>query len=88
MSRVWFNGALHIGALPLDPKDRGLLLGDGIFETILVVNRTPLWANMHLARMEGAAKELGLGFARDALDDAVATILDGIPRPITCCASP
>ncbi|WP_373502564.1 aminotransferase class IV [Aestuariivirga sp.] len=78
MSRVWFNGALHIGALPLDPRERGLLLGDGIFETILVLNRTPLWANMHLARMEGAAKELGLGFDRDGLDDAIATILDGI----------
>lgn len=80
MSRVWFNGALVTGPLPLDRGDRGLLLGDGIFETILVVNRTPLWANMHLARMEGAAKELGLGFARDTLDDAIATLLDGAPE--------
>jgi branched-chain amino acid aminotransferase len=78
MNRVWFNGALTDAALPLDPRDRGLLLGDGLFETILVVNRTPLWANMHLARMESAAKDLGLGFDRTAIDDAITTILDGI----------
>lgn len=76
MRCVWFNGEITSGALALDSRDRGLLLGDGIFETLLVLNRTPLWANMHLARMEGAAKELGLGFARDAMDDAVAEILE------------
>ena len=36
MSRVWFNGELVDGLLPLDPRDRGLLLGDGLFETLLV----------------------------------------------------
>lgn len=80
MRRVWFNGALIADALPLDPRDRGLLLGDGIFETLLVLNRTPLWANMHLARMEGAAKELGISFARDVIDDAVAEILVDAPE--------
>ena len=54
MSAHWFNGALSARApSPLDPRDRGLHLGDGLFETILVVNRMPLWANMHLARMRG-----------------------------------
>lgn len=77
MSRVWFNGALATGPLALDRGDRGLLLGDGLFETILVLNRTPLWGNMHLARMESAAKELGIAFARDKLDDAIAAILEG-----------
>jgi branched-chain amino acid aminotransferase len=76
MRRVWFNGEITSGSIALDSRDRGLLLGDGIFETLLVLNRSALWANMHLARMEGAAKELGLGFARDAMDDAVAEILE------------
>lgn len=80
MRRVWFNGELKSRSLPLDPRDRGLLLGDGIFETLLVLNRTALWANMHLARMEAAAKELGIGFARDAVDDAIAEILDDAPE--------
>ncbi len=78
MNRVWFNGALAPGMLEIDPRERGLLLGDGLFETILVLNRTPLWGNMHLARMEGAAKELGLPFNRATIDDAIAALLDGI----------
>lgn len=80
MSRTWFNGALTEGPLAVERGERGLLLGDGLFETILVVNRTPLWGNMHFARLEAAAHELGIGFDRDGLDDAVAEILTGIPK--------
>ncbi len=80
MSRTWFNGALAEGPLAVERGERGLLLGDGLFETILVLNRKPLWGNMHFARMEAAAHELGIGFDRDTLDDAVEDILDGIPR--------
>ncbi len=80
MSRTWFNGALIDGPLEVARGERGLLLGDGLFETMLVLNRTPLWGNMHLARLESAAHELGLGFHRDSLDDAIAEILDGIPK--------
>jgi len=80
MSRTWFNGAIIDGPLEVERGERGLLLGDGLFETILVLNRTPLWANMHFARLEAAAHELGIGFDRDGLDDAVAEILDGIPK--------
>jgi branched-chain amino acid aminotransferase len=80
MSRTWFNGSLVDGPLELDRGDRGLLLGDGLFETILTVNRTPLWGNMHFARLESAAKELGIGFDRDVLDDALSVLLDDAPR--------
>ena len=77
MRRVWFNGTLTDGMLAIDARDRGLLLGDGVFETMLVLNTTALWANMHLARMESAAKELGLGFDRGTVDDAIDEILEG-----------
>ncbi|WP_374332276.1 aminotransferase class IV [Aestuariivirga sp.] len=80
MSRTWFNGALTEGPLAVERGERGLLLGDGLFETILVLNRKPLWGNMHFARLEAAAQELGIGFHRDTLDDAVEEILDGIPK--------
>ncbi len=80
MSRTWFNGSLVEGPLPVDRGDRGLLLGDGLFETILAVNRKPLWGNMHFARLEAAAKELGIGFDRDVLDDALEDLLDGAPQ--------
>ena len=63
--------AIVEGPLELERGERGLLLGDGLFETILVLNRTPLWGNMHFARLESAAKELGIGFDRDTLDDAI-----------------
>lgn len=80
MSRVWFNGGLTEGPLALERSDRGLLLGDGLFETILVLNGKPLWGNMHFARLESAAQELGIPFDRDGLDDAVAEVLEGAPQ--------
>lgn len=80
MSRVWFNGAITEGPLELDRGDRGLLLGDGLFETLLVLNRTPLWGNMHFARLESAAHELGIGFDRDVLDDALEEVLEDAPQ--------
>jgi branched-chain amino acid aminotransferase len=63
------------GALALDPRDRGLTLGDGLFETMLVVNRTALWRNMHLARLEGSAHELGIPLVRDLAEQALDTLL-------------
>lgn len=80
MSRTWLNGRLVDGLLELERGERGLLLGDGLFETLLVLNRTPLWGNMHFARLEAAAQELGIGFDRDGLDDAVAEILADVPK--------
>jgi branched-chain amino acid aminotransferase len=81
MKRVWFNGARFPNAvLTVDAGERGLLLGDGLFETMLVVNRTPLWGNMHLARLEASAKELGIPFEREVADDALATVLDDAPE--------
>lgn len=79
MSRTWFNGSFVEGPLSVDRGERGLLLGDGLFETLLVLNRTPLWGNMHFLRLEAAAQELGLAFDRDALDDAVEDILTDAP---------
>jgi len=80
MNRTWFNGALVEGPLAVDRAERGLTLGDGLFETLLVLNRKPLWGNMHFARLEAAAQELGIGFDRDGLDDAVEEVLDGAPK--------
>ena len=62
MSVVWFNGAFVEGTLPLDPHDRGFLLGDGVFETVAVINHKPLWLDEHVQRMAHAAVELGVVF--------------------------
>ena len=53
MSLVYHNGRIVDGAIGVDPRERGLLLGDGLFETMLVVKGEALWRNLHLARMEG-----------------------------------
>ncbi len=45
-------------AIPLD--DRGLLLGDGLFETLLALDGELIWAGDHLDRMAQGCAALGL----------------------------
>jgi branched-chain amino acid aminotransferase len=81
-SIVWFNGSLISDKISLDASDRGLTLGDGLFETIAVVNAKPVWLHEHLARMAKAAKELALGFDEVALRTAIATVLEKSFNPL------
>ena len=67
------------GNLPLQPTDRGFLLGDGIFETLLVGNRTALWREPHLARMENSARELGLPFDSTKINTIIDQLLTRAP---------
>lgn len=64
-------------SVPFD--DRGLLLGDGLFETVLVRDGAPVWWEGHLARLARGCDVLGLPApdaaetrqaARQALDAA------------------
>jgi branched-chain amino acid aminotransferase len=73
---VWFNGRLVKDAsLSLDPSDRGLLLGDGVFETIAVFNAKAIWLDDHLQRLRGAAAALGLTADRTNIEAAVKDLL-------------
>ena len=72
---VWFNGQFVDGSLPLDPHDRGFLLGDGVFETIAVINHKPLWLDEHLQRMSQAAAELGIAFNAEGLFAGLTAVL-------------
>ena len=65
MSVVWFNGEFISDTLPLNPADRGLMLGDGLFETIAVAGGNPIWLNEHLARMATSSQELGIVFDQE-----------------------
>ncbi|GAB4526598.1 MAG: aminotransferase class IV [Anaerolineales bacterium] len=57
------NGALLEDAcLPAD--DRGLLLGDGLFETILAVDGEPFWWPEHWERLARSAAALGFTLPR------------------------
>lgn len=56
----WLNGAFcPVEQARIDPQDRGFLLGDGIFETMLAVDGVVRRAPRHLARLAGAAELLG-----------------------------
>ena len=72
---VWFNGQFVAGPLPLDPHDRGFLLGDGVFETVAVINHKPLWLDEHLQRMSHAAAELGIPFNPEGLFAGLGAVL-------------
>ena len=76
MSVVWLNGAFTDGSLKLDAHDRGFLLGDGVFETIAVINHKPLWLAQHLERMEAAAAELGIPFDSAMSRSGVAAVVE------------
>lgn len=77
---VWFNGALVTGPLAVDPGDRGLLLGDGIFETIAVFDGKPVWFADHLDRLQSGAKSLGLPADRNRIETAIAETLSAGPH--------
>ncbi len=76
MSIVWFNGEFVTDKISLDPVDRGLTLGDGLFETLAVLGGKPVWLGEHLARMAAAATELGLGFDLPTVKFHILTILE------------
>lgn len=57
----WLNGAFTgLDAARIDPRDRGFLLGDGVFETLLAVNGTPRRHARHFARLRAASGLLGI----------------------------
>jgi branched-chain amino acid aminotransferase len=59
--KISLNGALiEQDAARIDPTDRGLLLGDGLFETIAVRNGAPRRLPAHLARLRLGAAVLNI----------------------------
>ncbi len=62
---IWVDGvASH--ALPL--PDRGLDYGDGLFETILLVNSKPIYLHLHLSRLK-------LGLSTLNIPDCMAEVI-------------
>jgi len=83
--RVWFNGSVLDD--PRDPvigvDDHGLTVGDGVFETMKVVDGQPFAMTRHLDRLVASADGLGLP-APDlqVVRHAVDAVLDGYPLPL------
>lgn len=74
--KVWVNGSIVDTKGAIDADDRGVTLGDGIFETLALIDRTPLRLARHLARLISGAGVLGIPVNVDAetLIDAVTEI--------------
>ncbi len=49
MTQTWING---LAADPTLSKDRGLQFGDGLFETIAVINGVPRLWERHFFRLQ------------------------------------
>jgi branched-chain amino acid aminotransferase len=82
---VWMNGEL----LPDDEAkvsvfDHGLVVGDGVFETVKIASGQPFALTRHLARLSRSA--VGLGLAEPDLDQiragALAVIAASEPVPL------
>jgi branched-chain amino acid aminotransferase len=71
MKRVWLNAELLKGKLAFSATDRGLTLGDGVFETIAVTNTVALWRFEHLERMRKSAAALGIPYPEEKVENAI-----------------
>ncbi|WP_431860995.1 aminotransferase class IV [Azospirillum sp.] len=77
MTEVWLNGVLLAAeAARIAPDDRGLLLGDGLFETLRVSGGRPLRLDRHLARLRAGAEILALPVPLD--DPGLAAAMDAL----------
>ncbi|MEM9234500.1 MAG: aminotransferase class IV [Pseudomonadota bacterium] len=73
---IWRDGQLIDDDCPvLHASDRGVLLGDGLFETIKVSKGRALFLAKHMARMQVAGSEMGLRINRQALRQGVQDLL-------------
>ena len=76
--RVWVDGELlDEGEARVSFRDHGLVVGDGVFETVKVVGRRPFALTRHLARLRRSALGLGLPAPDlDAIRDGAMRVLD------------
>jgi branched-chain amino acid aminotransferase len=76
-SSVWIDGALApVSEARVSPFDHGLLVGDGVFETLRVYGGVPFAWRRHLERLGSSATGLGLTVPDGAtLRDAAEAVL-------------
>ena len=78
--RVWLNGSIldDPGRGVIGVDDHGLTVGDGVFETLKIVEGVPFALTRHLDRLASSAA--GLGLPAPDLDEvrrAIKDVLDG-----------
>lgn len=71
----------------LDPGDRGLAYGDGVFETLRVAEGVPVWWDRHIDRLERGADRLAMAapdraWLRLRVDALIAGVAAGVVKII------
>jgi 4-amino-4-deoxychorismate lyase len=78
LATALYRGRERIAAL--DPGDRGLAYGDGVFETVLVHAHQAVWWPAHWARLARGAARLGIGVPqREWLEAELGPLLSSAP---------
>lgn len=82
MTQVWINGEIKPAENALSAEDRGLLLGEAVFETLLIKNGVPQFWQAHLARLHSSceALHLALPYSPAVLKSGVLALLEGAPE--------
>lgn len=78
--RTWLNGRLlqSPDELAISPLDHGVIVGDGVFETIQISRDQPFALTRHLDRLVRSAEGLGIGKPDvGAICEGVAATMDG-----------
>nr|WP_321456781.1 aminodeoxychorismate lyase [uncultured Cohaesibacter sp.] len=75
MKATFLNGVLYQGEdsenAPLSTSDRGFLLGDGLFETLPIIQGTALWWEDHKSRLIASAALLEIPLQLEQIEEAV-----------------
>jgi branched-chain amino acid aminotransferase len=76
---IWLDGRLVTDETGIaTATDRGLLLGDGLFETIKVIGGRAIFLPEHLARLCVSAREMALPIDRAQIREGISTLLDAV----------
>lgn len=79
---IWSEGSLtESPERPFDLSDRGLMLADGVFDTLAVFGRVPFRLEAHLARLSAAAAALGFHAPLDETRQAISALIAASPTP-------
>lgn len=77
---LWIDGQISEGAnASFNLTDRGLLLGDGLFETLPCFNGIPFLADAHLKRMTLAGDQIGLDIDPARFNQAITDLATADP---------
>lgn len=74
---LWFDGALVAGPVPFDLTDRGLTLGDGVFDTALALDGRLVFEAAHVARLAAATRALGFFVDPERITQAMRAVAGG-----------